>query len=108
VLNKTIAYLLYPTAYTLRIIGNIWAKCSNNQELMFSWGSNFNSRRYLDEVFPLSEIEFENHKFYVPYNTHIYLERIYGDYMKLPEESKRQIHMDVESMKFNIYPSAND
>lgn len=106
-LNKTIAYLLYPIAYILRIIGNIWAKCCNNQELMFNWGSCFNSRRYLNEVFPLSKIEFENHKFYAPCNTHAYLQRIYGDYMKLPEKSKRQIHMDVESMKFNIYPLNN-
>jgi len=42
------------------------------------------------DIFPLSEVEFEGHKFYAPGNPDAYLKNIYGDYMKLPSKEKQK------------------
>ena len=101
-----LAYLAYPLAYVLVWIGNYWAKKHYHGELMHTWDTYHSSRRYEQEIFPLSEMDFEGKSFYVPHNVDAYLRRIYGDYMKIPDESHRQIHMDVNSLKFfNTTPS---
>jgi len=47
----------------------------------------------IDEMFPLSKIEFEGLEFYAPKNPHHYLGEIYSfNYMELPPEDKRTIH----------------
>jgi lipopolysaccharide cholinephosphotransferase len=45
-----------------------------------------------DDIFPLQKIEFEGIKINLPNKIHEWLERIYGDYMKLPPEDKRHNH----------------
>lgn len=48
--------------------------------------------KYTD-IFPLSEIEFEGHKFPCPNNTDAYLKELYGNtYMELPPEKDRVWH----------------
>jgi lipopolysaccharide cholinephosphotransferase len=44
-------------------------------------------------VFPLREISFESHSFFAPYQPDPYLTSIYGDYMKLPSEEQRKLHL---------------
>lgn len=97
---KNIAYLLFPFAYFLTWIGDIWANCRENNELMHIWGEYPNSRRYLNDVFPLSEIKFEGRNFCAPHNVDAYLRNIYGDYMIIPDEKHRQIHMDLDNLHF--------
>ena len=47
----------------------------------------------LDEVFPLSKIEFEGLEFFVPNNSKYYLGEIYSfNFMELPPKDKRTIH----------------
>lgn len=106
--KKTISYLLYPLALLLLWIGRLWAKCLNNGLLIHSYGSYFLLTRDLKLIYPLREIEFEGCTFYAPNDTDTFLTNLYGNYMQIPDENGRQIHMDVESMKFNIYPSTND
>lgn len=48
-------------------------------------GMVFKAERRDEELFPLREITFERHVFYAPHNVHNYLTRMFGDYMKLPE-----------------------
>ena len=104
--KTTLAYLAYPLALLLTWFGDSWAKKHYHGELMHTWDVYHGSRRYEQEIFPLSEIDFEGKSFYVPHNVDAYLRRIYGDYMKIPDESHRQIHMDVNSLKFfNTTPS---
>lgn len=44
------------------------------------------------EIFPLIKYDFENNKFYGPNNANSILTRIYGDYMRMPDESLRIPH----------------
>lgn len=42
--------------------------------------------------FPLKKIEFEGHEAYVPGKTDVYLTKLYGEYMDMPPEDKREKH----------------
>ena len=54
----------------------------------------------IDELFPLSKIEFEGLEFYAPKNPHHYLGEIYAfNFMELPPEDKRTIHAHEISIK---------
>lgn len=47
----------------------------------------------VNEIFPLSTGVFEGQTFNIPKNPDYYLKVVYGDYMKIPDEKERQIHM---------------
>jgi lipopolysaccharide cholinephosphotransferase len=49
----------------------------------------------LKSIFPLKKSTFENRKFLVPNDTHVYLTSLYGDnYMTLPPKEKRKTHAE--------------
>lgn len=54
-----------------------------------------------DEIIPVSKAIFEGIEVKVPGNLHKYLTNLYGDYMTLPPEEKRERHyiMDIEFPK---------
>ena len=43
-------------------------------------------------MFPPQKLEFEGRMWNVPHDTDAYLKNLYGDYMKIPPEEKRQSH----------------
>ncbi|WP_276210895.1 LicD family protein [Heyndrickxia coagulans] len=52
-----------------------------------------------DVLFPPRKVKFEGTIAYVPNNVDYYLKNLYGDYMKIPPEDKREKHMII---KFEI------
>ena len=51
----------------------------------------------IDNIFPLTEIEFRGHFFYAPAAVESYLEQMYGsDYMVAPPDSERESHFITE------------
>lgn len=58
-----------------------------------SYGTYFPWHCTEDVLFPLSEIDFENHRFKAPHQIDIYLRSVFGNYMELPEKSKRGKHI---------------
>lgn len=100
--KKGIAYLLYPVTLILLWIGRFCAKCIDNGLLIHSYGSYDLRLRDIKLILPVREIEFENHVFYAPRDSDAFLRNLYGDYMTIPDENGRQVHMDVESVRFNI------
>lgn len=101
IFNRFVAYCLYPFARFLTYLGDVWAQRHNEGVLMYTWGNYISSRRYIQDIFPLSEIQFEGHSFLAPHDTDTYLRRIYGDYMQVPDEAHRVTHMDVNSLRFS-------
>ena len=53
---------------------------------------------FIDEFFPLSSVEFENHTFPAPKDTDAFLTRRYGDYMTMP--SQENILKTIHSIEF--------
>lgn len=45
----------------------------------------FFTPRYKSDIYPLSKLQFEDQQFPVPGNTHAYLTKMFGDYMRLPD-----------------------
>lgn len=60
--------------------------------LRHSAGAPFHRERRAGELFPLSEVEFEGHRFPAPGNPDAYLRRIYGDYTAIPPADKIHTH----------------
>ena len=61
---------------------------------VITWGLYGAGERCLKEKFIIPvEVEFENNKFYTISCWKEYLTGLYGDYMKLPPEDKRRVHL---------------
>lgn len=56
-----------------------------SKELHHSYGSSFLKARYLEDIIPLTEIQFEGKYFPAPKNYDHYLKVIFGEYEKLPD-----------------------
>ncbi len=56
------------------------------------FGCEFTSRRYKEDVWPLTRMKFEDCMLSVPGNTDAYLTRLYGDWRAIPPEDKIQTH----------------
>lgn len=74
------------------------AKLCPGKALRHSLGTGYFMPRYMDDIFPLTEMEFEGKKFPVPHNTDAMLRKIYGDYMQLPD--LENIHPHYNKLEF--------
>lgn len=77
----------------------ILSKLIPGNKLRHSFGTAFFKPRYMDDIFPLSEMEFEGKMYPVPHNTDAMLRKIYGDYMQLPDFNNIHPHYN----KLEIY-----
>ncbi len=85
-----------------RGIDSFFVKSGN---LTFTYGSGFGYCNYrIADIFPSLEIIFEGHSFVAPHDCDKVLKKLYGDYMKLPEEEYRRIH----TLSVNLDNKAKD
>lgn len=77
--------ILFPVLQTLSAL-------NAKRQLRHTMGSGFTKPRWADDIFPLKEMEFEGSEFPVPGNTHSYLSKIYGDYLKIPDLDEIKVH----------------
>lgn len=61
-----------------------------------TYGLNYYKKRYYNEIFPLKEISFEGKLYPCPNNVDMYLKRLYGDYMEIPDT----IEIHVSEIEF--------
>ena len=69
--------------------------------------SNFYFTFDYDTIFPLQEIDFLGVKTFAPNNIHQYLQKMYGDYMAIPEKDNRKIHaLEIKPFEKSKHPAA--
>ena len=91
-LRRLLVSIVYPLCWLIMQSARCWGRCFCRNTLIFDYGGIFSSIRKMDEIFPLTRIEFEGMSFSAPAHSDRYLQRIYGDYMSLPAECLRTTH----------------
>lgn len=94
-LHNIVCYMLYPLSYVwhkglfrlLYVFGKSGRYCIVPER---RFGKGFLTRR--EDLFPLSEIEFEGHKFMAPAHPDRRMADVYGDYMRIPDKEHRRTH----------------
>lgn len=69
-----------------------FSSLTTKEQYRLALGSCFTMPRYINDIFPLSTVKFENYSFPAPGNSHNYLRKIYGNYMELPNLETLRIH----------------
>ncbi len=72
----------------------LFAKMIGSKHLYHTYGSGFLKYRIKEEIFPLTELDFEGEKFPAPHDYDAFLRRIYGDYMQLPDLNTVKNHIN--------------
>lgn len=62
------------------------------KDLHHSYGSGFLKERHIEDIHPLTSVQFEGYTFPAPNNIDSYLSLIYGDYKQLPDTDSFVIH----------------
>ncbi|MBQ9386876.1 MAG: LicD family protein [Bacteroidaceae bacterium] len=87
--------LIYPfaelTVATARLLGRV----IHRNSLIHDYGTGFYSQRFINDIFPLGEIEFEGHRFKAPCNTDHYLTVIYGKWNSIPDKKENHRLLDI-------------
>lgn len=94
-----------------KLIKAIYKKCSNKkikEYLIYMDGRMWWNTYEKKWIYPLKELEFEGHKFFVPNDYDSYLKYLYGkDYMKIPPKEKRITHnLGINLFKANNHPES--
>lgn len=101
VLTKVVAYILWPFTWAFTGIFRLYSNLTGS-DLIGRYYVGFKNPRYLSHVFPLTELDFEGHRFYAPGNYDGYLKAMFGDYMELPPEEQRNGHnVQIEIYDYN-------
>lgn len=64
---------------------------------------NAGNDRYLNEIFPLSNIKFEDQCFPIPGNVNAYLTHLFGDYQTIPDINSKQFHTHAVSFSLKSH-----
>ena len=97
--NRVIAYLLHPCSLFAKWVVEWLGKHCNHKRLYSRW--TVSKDVFCEEnIFPLTELEFEGHMFYAPGNWHDHLTGIYKDYKQIPPKEKREQILNMDLVKF--------
>ena len=76
---------LFPVAQFTVLTARICGRIFHPDSLIHDFGTGFYTQRFMHDIFPLGNMSFEGHMFYVPGNCSDYLEHLYGNWRELPE-----------------------
>lgn len=103
ILSKPLYFCLSKVIYP--VLSFLSRKCGDGRTYHHRLGMGFAKPRYEEDLLPLSEVNFEGYKFPAPANIDNYLRVIYGNYMKLPNLDKVEIHS--KKVEFDIKNKPN-
>lgn len=96
--KRMAAYVLHPISLLLVNLGHLAAKCTASDCLVRYSMAKPKCRQSL--IFPLSEVMFEGISVLAPRDTDSYLRLLYGNYMQIPPEEKREHTINLDTVKF--------
>lgn len=96
--KRVIAYIIYPFTLCAKRVVRFLGEHST-KDVMGRWTVFPRAKCYKHNVFPLTEVEFEGHKFCAPGNWDEHLKVIYGNYMQVPPPEKREQVLDMKLVK---------
>ena len=99
--RKVIAIRWFNNAMLFPVL-RLLAKLYRSEWRHRSPGIPYKSRTTNKEIFPTSTVTFEEHEFPAPHDIHGYLQRMFGDYMSLPDLDN--IHPHTEKILFSTAP----
>lgn len=91
-LIKAAMYSHKAVAGTLRLLNRLFQPLHPGSRLRHVFPSTFPKPRYKEDLFPLSEIQFEGHTFRCPRKVDSYLSKIYGNWLSLPDLNRIILH----------------
>ena len=95
--NKVLAYMLYPLALCLMGFGKVCGMFISRDKYVNTYGTVGDPTQFVTRhrnwVGTTVDIEFEKTMLPVPQNYEAMLTAMYGDYMKIPPEDKRKVHI---------------
>lgn len=91
--HKRIAYLSFlPFNYLVIPIFRLLSCFSKKQYYKMGYGIPIKSKRFIETVFPITRIRFENHMFNAPNCYEKYLENLYSNWELVPQLSEIKTH----------------
>lgn len=99
IILRKLCNLMYNLSSKMYLLFRYIDNRKKNQNIDYNYGCQFTLNCPPTVVFPLTKIKFENHLFSAPNNPDLYLTKIYGDYLKLPDEQDRKTH--ISYLTFN-------
>ena len=88
--------MLFPVAQLTAVLARAYGKVFLHRRLINDYGTDFHSQRYIKDIFPLRDIEFEGHLFKAPHDIEHYLRVIYKDWDRIPEVKENHRITNVE------------
>ncbi len=87
-----LGYVCYPFVLMAAAMCRFWTKIFPTKQVGHVYGWKSYKHMPEDYIFPPKEIEFEGHSFMGPNNPHAFLTALFGNYMQIPPEEKRETH----------------
>ena len=69
-----------------------YAGCKTKYVTSYEYAGGVKDKIVRDELFPVKEVVFEDTVISLPANNHEFLEKVYGDYMKIPPKEQQINH----------------
>jgi len=92
--KRIVAYAIWPVMKVIVFGAKTISFISNKEKICHSYGTNIIPKIKYSNIFTPKEIIFEGYSLSGPAKPHEYLQDLYGDYMTIPPENKREVHAE--------------
>lgn len=96
----SISLMLFPIGLLLKYLARSVCFITKPNTILHSYGIGNSTTHNISYLIPTSKVIFEGKEFSAPANPDMYLQKQYGDYMKIPNADNRNTHF--LNVKYNV------